>query len=428
MGTKNPTLEQSRDIYAYSPEMVTILAKQQTPEQTQANREAVLQSQGLLNKPKSVSQMLYDIKATPLFPKPALSPVGQAQRIAGQNQVRPFAGYAGLVSSVEAPIYFGARLAGFQTPSVPSAAEPEFVSGVIMGNVLQSMVIGKIWDKTIGSVISKAWKGSGSEEWLIEHSGWYAKHVSKSLAPEIFSPPSKIVSEPISMAGLKEGEKFAAYEGYFWDKPSVRSAEMWISKTAGASSRVSRWASEALVRRVTGGLSYALITEEITKIQPTMPYIPSSAPMIQTSLNIGLTVGIGAMVLKSFMSFPKEPSAKFLSTPTFGLKSSQFLKDFSLPREFSSLESSSILDVGYGVRQSARAIQSTSLKQSTKSMMREMGVPRTMQVFEYPRFNDDWSLPRKKGKRKRGKESFYGRYPKSYPVATPKQVYARLFS
>lgn len=130
-------------------------------------------------------------------------------------------------------------------------------------------------------------------ERLYLKSGW-AK--IPSLATEIVgageaSPIGFKVYEDMPYA---EGKSVKAFQGkyfdpesYFWDMPTPKTTQLYTTKTYGGravGSRVKTWAGEKLIKSVSGGMSYALIQEQLQEIrlkplERNMPYIPS-APSI----------------------------------------------------------------------------------------------------------------------------------------------------
>jgi hypothetical protein len=109
-------------------------------------------------------------------------------------------------------------------------------------------------------------------------------HVPR-IAPEIVGadlPP------PISFKTLQQGAFGAPEEAYFWDLPTPKSSEVYVAAAPG--SRAKMWASETLIRRVSGGLSFAQVEPELLyerqRLAPKMPYIPSEPDIATGSKTI----------------------------------------------------------------------------------------------------------------------------------------------
>lgn len=107
---------------------------------------------------------------------------------------------------------------------------------------------------------------------------------SPSLASEVVGadmPP------PISFKMLQE-QTLASPEDYFWNIPTPRSSSAYVAGAPGSRAKI--WASEALIRRVSGGLSYAQVYPELlyerAQLAPKMPHIPVE-PRMSSSVAAG---------------------------------------------------------------------------------------------------------------------------------------------
>lgn len=151
--------------------------------------------------------------------------------------------------------------------SVAGIGELTAVTALSMRQALQPKIQTKIdasYRKAIES--QKLYKPSLAERLYMKMAGVKPTRLASELVGAGESPP-------ISFKMLQKGTVSADQEAYFWDSPTPRSSEVYVAKVIG--SRAKMWAGERLINRVSGGLSYALIQQEITqKVEPKLPYIP----------------------------------------------------------------------------------------------------------------------------------------------------------
>ena len=454
-----------------------------------------------------IAETLAQIEVKPLLSYVGVTPPPQTpiEFVKPKETVRPFAGIAAaLITPSERVIYSIGRLAGLETPRLPpsivsfSAQEraaamaygPEYAAGTVAGDILLSMgfgkVAGKIWEHTpkiikapvekVAETVAKPFRPITSklEEWLL----W----PHERIAPGIVSVPTP---ERVGLKGME-----AQLAG--WELAEAPKTSAYLISKMPSEPLAKAWATEHLLKTVTGGLSYALVSEQLRVMA--VPAMPSHVPEVfkagMTSAFVTQALGVSVAILpKAFAhevpestlgTMPKlEPAIK-VKQPTFeepfeiqklklfpqvyarerqeakAIVTPQVVRATKMREELLSvpkLELSQIqrlkpvvvVGISTGVfaipkleevavatsKVEAVSIMGVTTTQETKQLQRQVQlqiqkqipqfqIPKTMQI---PKtwFEDSHKLKPYKPK---AKDLFglWGRYPRVYPLATPKQV------
>jgi hypothetical protein len=232
-----------------------------------------------------------------------------------RQTVRPFAGVAGyIVAPTEKLVYSVGELVGLKTPRPPpellslSAQEraaamaygPEYAAGTIAGDVLLSIVFGrvsgKVWEVTPKAIKAPLEKIVGAvakpfrpiTEPIMSRLEKAALWPHERMATGIVNIPTP---ERVGLGGMEA--QFTAWEV----AEAPRSSAYLISKMPGEP-LAKAWATEHLFKTMTGGLSYALVKEQLgATALPTMPYLPKVESVGFGAKVLAQVVGIGVTAL-----------------------------------------------------------------------------------------------------------------------------------
>jgi len=247
-----------------------------------------------------------------------------------RETVRPFAGLAGyVIAPTEKLVYSVGELVGLKTPRPPpellslSAQEraaamaygPEYAAGTIAGDVLLSIVLGKVTGK-VWEVTPKAIKaplekivGAVAKPFrpitkpivsrLEKAALWPHEHIATGIV-NIPTP------ERVGLGGMEA--QFTAWE--LAEAP--KSSAYLISKMPGEP-LAKAWATEHIFKTVTGGLSYALVKEQLgATALPTMPYLPKVESAGFAAKGLTRMLGMGIALLPK--AFPRQATLPKLET------------------------------------------------------------------------------------------------------------------
>jgi len=270
----------------------------------------------------------------PRTPQEALVPPSMRK-----ETVRPLAGIAGVIAPTESLVYTVGRLAGLETPRLPptlislapsKAMEygPEYAAGTISGDILLSIgfgkVAGKVWEvipskitspiEKVGEAIAKPFRPI--TEPIMSKLEKIALWPYEKIAPGIVSIPTP---ERVGLEGMEA--QFTA-----WELAEAPKTSGYLISKMPAEPLAKAWATEHLFKTVTGGLSYALVREQLrATAPPTMPYLPETELVGFTAKGLALGVGVTLLpkALQQEFAMPKletvprlKPAIK-LKQPTF---------------------------------------------------------------------------------------------------------------
>lgn len=351
----------------------------------------------------------------------------------------------GIVASGESLAYPALGLVGAITPAspptllslAPQAALEKglpYAAGSLLGDLAISYAGGKavkgIYRVTLQPKVQEWLTRRYIEKGPLAWQGFTEKAVMRLtgdkpyLSPGVVSVPTP---ESVGMKGL--AAEFAA-----WDiAETPKSSALLVSKMP-SERLASMWAKEHLFKTVTGGLSYALVKEELAGApvarQPHIPQAPRTTPSGVSEL-----LGIPALLLKSPQKAKDVESYEiqrlrlgFIErlSPKERERQSAFLKPASIAWSGSvarhELGESSLL------RQDNEQVQKAIQQQTQIQVQRQVSVtmPRALlRQVQVPRFyREDAGWPKSKGKGKKSKSlGLFGRYPRMYPVTTPEQIW-----
>ena len=297
-------------------------------------------------EPKGIAETLAGIQVKPVINIPRLFGVPRTPQEAltppsmRKETVRPLAGIAGVIAPFESTVYL-VRLLGVETPRPPptlislapsKAVEygPEYAAGTVMGDILLSIgfekVAGKIWQytpKIIKAPITKV------AETVAKPFRPITEPIMSKLEKIVLWPHEKIAPGIVSIptperVGLKGMEAQLAA----WELTEVPKTSGYLISKMPAEPLAKAWAMEHLFKTATGGLSYALVREQLrATAPPTMPYLPKTELSGFTVKGLAQALGVGIAVLPKALAqevvkpkleiMPKlEPSIK-LKQPTF---------------------------------------------------------------------------------------------------------------
>jgi hypothetical protein len=320
---------------------------------------------------------------------------------------------AGLVSTVES----------YYNPYAPNIVEtfrkgPDFIFGRLAGEILTGLAIGEALKPVttdISKGISKLWKGSRVESWLIEHSERYAGRAARGISYGIVDVPDVNVAKPVSYAGL-EAEQAALS---FGEVPHTALLDPLLATPE------------------------ELPVSERLFVRPQLPYLPLLSTVTGESSFLPAIVGTALAI-----SLDVRPRSRVTSQTEIGLATTARLEKATSPiitaeqrperltkataRSYVSMvplfsvtgrsanaqisRSMSRLSSGQSVEQAQKTLQ--------KQVSEQLQLTQT-RALKTPRIQDPFAEPTKKG-RKRRKTKFesilVGRYPRQYPVATPKYL------
>jgi len=247
---------------------------------------------------KGIAEMLLGFETKPLISYFGIKPMAKTptEFVRPRETVRPFSGFAGVVAPFEATVYTVGTLAGFKTPRIPPtlislapgrAMEygPEYAVGTIVGDVTLSIVAGKVagkvWDiipkavktpiEKIASAVAKPFRPITQPIMARLEKATLWPH--ERLAPGIIDIPE--FAKPLA--------KELMYQEWAWELAEApKMSALLITKYTGETGgRVSSWVSEHWLKTVTGGLSYALVRQELESVKPIsnmsrmgLPYTP----------------------------------------------------------------------------------------------------------------------------------------------------------
>jgi len=396
----------------------------------------------LESKDQRYSQVIRDIQRQVMpfgMPPERLREVhekGMARMIMENKKApRPIRGIiAGTVGSVESISYFPYSIIGVKTPPPPpnplteGSEEYKIASAftdVFLGSIFWEIGPGKIggWIKQTETYrkIARAVKFSRAykfyyekikvptktfvqtriklpaQKWLAEHWGWYGKRISGRLAPGIVDIPE--FARPTAHSLWKQQLAWELAE-------TPKTSALLITKYAGVGQRTSAWVSEHWLKKITGGLSYALIKPELEtltpiKERPKLPYIPET---VETAS--------GQSLIKSILGFSLAEFTKLFPHSTSKPKKAldHLIKPIIENKTKSILISRSKKKVvGY---------PRTSLSQISETIY-----PKTNKTLLAPPKKPEFLLP--KHKKRRGKRlpyGFYGWLKVEVPVASPERM------
>ena len=264
-----------------------------------------------------------------------------------RETVAPFAGIAAyIVTPTERLVYSFGSLVGLKTPRIPptmlsfSAEErarameygPEYAAGSIAGDVLLSIVFGKVagtvWEHVpkfvkaplgkFGEAIAKPFRPI--TEPIMSRLEKAALWPYERVATGIVNIPTP---ERIGLEGMEA--QFTAWE--LAEAP--KSSAYLISKMPGEP-LAKAWATEHIFKTVTGGLSYALVKEQLgATALPTMPYLPKAEAFAVTSKGLAQAFGVAVVLFPK--ALPRQREKQELTfLPTLGLKT--FEEPYELQR------------------------------------------------------------------------------------------------
>jgi len=164
----------------------------------------------------------------------------------------------------------------------PPTRQPIYPRSYFLGKAASSMAVGYVLSKTMVEPyveeVSRAWRGSRAEMWLIRHSRWYRQRAARTIAPGIVDIPE------FGKAGPRELLK----QQMAWELAETpKTSALLITKYTGPTGkRASAWVMEHWFKRVTGGLSYTLVKSELEQVKPIapetrkgLPHIPKVEPL-----------------------------------------------------------------------------------------------------------------------------------------------------
>lgn len=113
-----------------------------------------------------------------------------------------------------------------------------------------------------------------AERWLARHSEWFAKRAVSKISPGVVDIPE--FARPTAKSLWKQQLAWELAE-------SPKTSAMLITKYVGPkSTRVQAWVSEHWLKKITGGLSYSLIRQELRTVtevpERVKPYLPDVYP------------------------------------------------------------------------------------------------------------------------------------------------------
>lgn len=288
---------------------------------------------------KGIAEMLLGFEAKPLIGYLGIKPISKTptEFVKPRKTVRPFAGIAGyIIAPSEKLIYSIGGLAGFKTPRPPpeflslsgqeraAAMEygPEYAAGTIAGDVLLSIVFGKVAGKVweyvpknikaplgkFGEAIAKPFRPITQP--IMARLEKAALWPHERIATGIVSIPTP---ERVGLGGLEA--QFTAWELAEAPKTSA----YLISKMPGEP-LAKAWATEHIFKTMTGGLSYALVKKQLgATTLPTMPYLPKAEAFAVTSKGLAQAFGVAVVLFPKALPGQREKQ-ELAFLPTLGLK------------------------------------------------------------------------------------------------------------
>lgn len=234
---------------------------------------------------------------------------------------------------------------------------------------------------------------------------------------------------PVSFAMLQKGTISSQEEAYFWDMPTPKSSEVYVARVLG--SRAKTWAGEQLIKRVSGGLSYALIQQELTqKVEPEIPFIPE-APSIKKA--------VSTMPSRASLLLPA--TALVLFQPLKSLSRQQTRQSLMLKSEHAMLtEKSLAASQTQAQSQVQRQIQqqSQALVQLKKQVLSQQSIQEEVKqlaptISSLPKFKAP-AFPELPGGGRGGRYfepnirfTGFGRVHRRYPIKSAKELLKELF-
>jgi hypothetical protein len=292
------------------PEGYTIEGIKETPSGLEVTfKSTIEQPKPYVEPQKGLAETLAGIQVKPVIDIPRLFGVPRTPQETltppsmRKETVRPFAGIASsLIAPTERLVYSVGRLARLETPRIPPYFSeeygPEWGAGTIAGELLLSLgigkVVGKVWEavpKVIKSPVTKVAETatkpfrpitepimSKLEKWVL----W----PHERIAPGIVSIPTP---ERVGLKGME-----AQLTG--WELAEAPKTSAYLISKMPSEPLAKAWAMEHLFKTVTGGLSYALVREQLrATAPPTMPYLPEVEPV--GFMVKGLALGVGVTLL-----------------------------------------------------------------------------------------------------------------------------------
>lgn len=353
--------------------------------------------------------------------------------------IRPLAGVAGVVAYPESLAYAGMTWVGKEPPTRPPPSpmaieEPAYrlgyVTAMVSASYLASEAASKVFEKVVAPK-AQAWltkqymeKGPAAWKGLPEKVVMKVTGVKPYMAPQVVSV--SIAGEPPYTLpptfGLKTGlvkygvEEARAVAWALTETPKTTGLiiSKMPEKLAGA------WVKEHIYKTALGGLSYALVEEQLRKsIEPQMPYIPKGVHILKepTFLPIFLPVIPRASVAPKFVEALK-PKITPISPPKSGSIQAPATTQVPTIAQAPAIAQVPATSQVQTQQQVQRLVQRTIQAQPTPSPLKQMPVPR-------------WLAPeprKKRRRKKRGEDLFglYGRYKRFYPVMPARKTLKKL--
>jgi hypothetical protein len=398
---------------------------------------------------KGLAESLLGLKLPTLGLREKLAPKTPLEKTVTPTK-HPLAMPAGAIASGESFVYGLARLAGFKTPRIPPTIisgligtpfgskeleetmgyGPEYAAGTIVGDVLISMAmgkaIGKAYEKTLKPKVQSWLTQQYLEKGPLEWKGFTEKAVMRLtgtkpyLATEIVSVPSM---ETVGMEGLQS--QFMA-----WELAETPKASAFIVSKMPSEKLAKAWAMEHLVKSVSGGLSYALVREQLTRMEePKLPYVPKGevakpSMFLPKLASVGITLGLKMVPKRKVTREPYELQ-KLRTTPPQIITPKK--KEHVIPIVTPKIATAPFTEVA--PKQVPKLISRTKLSQTQTQRQIQKQAQQQLQRFEpqlqkqkTTRLPKEYQLPKISKAKRKQLESLFGRQRRIYPVATPEQV------
>jgi len=386
-----------------------------------------------------IAESLANIQVSPLIKGLPPSPTGDLQRQLSyvatgktqQQQIRPFAGFAGLIAPAEATVYSVGQLFGYKTPNIPATIigsparawgyGPEYVAGSMYGEVFLAYGLGKAQQKLLPGLTEEVTKPitrpiqERASDWLTERAIERGPLESASLQEKIVmlmtGAKPHLAQQVVAISPLEAGTlRGLEQEEITWEVGVAPKSSVILFSEQPSEKLAKAWAKEHLLKTVTGGLAYATVREELAAVpEPKMPNIPKTLEDVTGKNSLILLPRISTME-KTLPYLPETSKAEERQNLGLGI--------FPI---LSPLEDTAQL-------QSERQMQQQLERQELIQQQKLMQVLASQYMFEYeqqftfPRTSDDSDYLRRFAKKRNRGRGFMGLRGLAWPVPSPESL------